>query len=100
MSGDAREDIGQPRLRIDIVEPGRLDQRVEHGRALSAAVGTAEQPCLAAKRHTAQRPLGSVVRDADPAIIEEPGEGTPAPEHRSEEHTSELQSLMRISYAV
>src|SRR3546814_3071926 len=38
------------------------------------------------------------------------GEGTPyfdvesgyagAPEHRSEEHTSELQSLMRISYAV
>src|SRR3546814_10481429 len=25
---------------------------------------------------------------------------TPAPRHRSEEHTSELQSLMRISYAV
>src|SRR3546814_6899714 len=29
------------------------------------------------------------------------GEFTPAdPDHRSEEHTSELQSLMRISYAV
>src|SRR3546814_10827605 len=26
--------------------------------------------------------------------------GVPAPGHRSEEHTSELQSLMRISYAV
>src|SRR3546814_2454435 len=26
--------------------------------------------------------------------------GCPAPAHRSEEHTSELQSLMRISYAV
>src|SRR3546814_2898945 len=26
--------------------------------------------------------------------------GSPAPEPRSEEHTSELQSLMRISYAV
>src|SRR3546814_8382935 len=27
-------------------------------------------------------------------------EKRPVPEHRSEEHTSELQSLMRISYAV
>src|SRR3546814_9234586 len=37
--------------------------------------------------------------DADPARTR----GWPAPElvsHRSEEHTSELQSLMRISYAV
>src|SRR3546814_7039315 len=30
----------------------------------------------------------------------EPGEGLGALEARSEEHTSELQSLMRISYAV
>src|SRR3546814_3459793 len=28
------------------------------------------------------------------------GDGNPEPLHRSEEHTSELQSLMRISYAV
>src|SRR3546814_1585328 len=27
-------------------------------------------------------------------------QGVQAPDHRSEEHTSELQSLMRISYAV
>lgn len=38
MSGDARKDIGQPRLRIDFVKPGRLDQLVEYGRAQSAAV--------------------------------------------------------------
>src|SRR3546814_5874065 len=30
----------------------------------------------------------------------EPKLGEPGPSHRSEEHTSELQSLMRISYAV
>src|SRR3546814_9479234 len=29
-----------------------------------------------------------------------PSDRSPRPDHRSEEHTSELQSLMRISYAV
>ena len=51
MLRDAREGIGQPSLRIDVVEPGGLDQRVEHGGALSAAIGAAEQPCLAPKGH-------------------------------------------------
>src|SRR3546814_7333135 len=39
----------------------------------------------------------------DPGDLTEPGElavGTSLDDNRSEEHTSELQSLMRISYAV
>lgn len=35
--GNARKDSGQPRLRIDIVQPGGLEQRVVDGRALPAA---------------------------------------------------------------
>ena len=67
MLRDAREDIGQPGLRIDVVETGGLDQRVKHGGALSAAIGAAEQPGLAPEGHAAQRPFGRVVREADPA---------------------------------
>jgi len=42
--GDAAEHIGEPGLRIDIVELGGADQRVNRRRAHAAAVGTAEQP--------------------------------------------------------
>lgn len=81
MIGDAGEDIGEPGLRIDIVELGGLDEGVDDGGALAAAIGAAEQPCLAAKRDAAQRALGSVVGEADAAIIEEAGERVPALEH-------------------
>jgi hypothetical protein len=35
---DVGEDIGEPSLRIDIVELGGLDQRVDNGGALAAAL--------------------------------------------------------------
>lgn len=73
--GDARKHVGEPSLRVDGVESGGLDERVEDGGALAAPVRAAEQPRLAAERHAAQRPLGGVVRDADPAIVEEAREG-------------------------
>ena len=44
MVGDADQDVGQPSLRIDIVQFGGDDQTVEHRRPLSAAIGTREQP--------------------------------------------------------
>src|SRR3546814_3752621 len=133
MAGNAGEHVCEPRLRINVVQARGLDQRVEDGGALTAAIGSAEQPGLATERHAAQRPFSRVVRQADAAIIEEVSERAPASQHvvyrlgqivvarelgqlrgepgvklgnerraelRSEEHTSELQSLMRISYAV
>jgi hypothetical protein len=48
---DAGEHVGEPSLRVDVVEPRGLDQRVHHGGALAAAIGAGEQPRLAAERN-------------------------------------------------
>src|SRR3546814_9904008 len=53
-----------------------------------------EHVLLAVERHAAERLAGRQPVEADPGIV---GGDT---RRRSEEHTSELQSLMRISYAV
>jgi hypothetical protein len=42
MIGDPGQDIGQPGLRVDIVQFGSDDQAVDCRGALSAAVGTRE----------------------------------------------------------
>ena len=78
MIGDAGEHVGEPGLRIDVVELGGLDQRVDRRGALAAAIGAGEQPVLAAQGDAAQRALGGVVGQADAAVIEEAGEGGPA----------------------
>ena len=44
MPGDAGQDIGQPGLRIDIVQFGGDDQAVDRRGALSPTIGTREQP--------------------------------------------------------
>jgi hypothetical protein len=51
--GDVGKDVGEPSLRIDTVELCGLDQREHDRRALPAAVGTGEQPCLASERNLA-----------------------------------------------
>ena len=51
--GDARQDIGQPGLRIDVVHLGGDDQAVHGGGPLTAAVGTGEQPRFSAQSNTA-----------------------------------------------
>src|SRR3546814_7699691 len=89
---------------IDAARLKRLPERIEH-RALEFGqfveekdpkvrqadlTGLDLEPAAGQRRH-ARRMVGAAerTRTADP----------PAFEHRSEEHTSELQSLMRISYA-
>ena len=44
MGGDAREDIGEPSLRIDAINFRRDNETVYGGSALAAAVGASEQP--------------------------------------------------------
>lgn len=58
-----------------------LNQRVEDGRALAATIRSAEQPDLPTKRHAAKSAFCRVVREADPAVVEEASEGIPAQEH-------------------
>src|SRR3546814_8180524 len=61
--------------------------------------------CVGVDRPVVRRALESVRQPADEerqrcAETEVPAEADQRRAHRSEEHTSELQSLMRISYAV
>ncbi len=81
MFGDAGQDVGEPGLRIDIVELGRDDQAVHTRRPLAAAIGAAEQTGLAVQGDAAQSAFSRVVRQADPAILKQAGEGWPAGEH-------------------
>src|SRR3546814_4937925 len=73
----ARSHVALVRVRRD---RGRADQRrLADARQPAARISRAGHPDRVAARHHAR---------------------LPAARHRSEEHTSELQSLMRISYAV
>src|SRR4051794_26885655 len=78
---DASEHIGQPCLRIDVVELGRHDQRGHGRRPVSAALGTGEEPRLSPQRKSSKSTLGCIVREADPAIFDEAGKPVPTLEH-------------------
>ena len=54
MVGDAGKDVSEPGLGIDVVETACLDQRISNRRALTAAIGTTEQPRFASEWHTTQ----------------------------------------------
>src|SRR3546814_7579273 len=58
------------------------------------------QPSRGVLRQPTGHRLTSPAADQPPAYVGEPIGCTVPPRSRSEEHTSELQSLMRISYAV
>lgn len=73
MLSDPSEYIGEPSLRVHLVEASSLDQGVEDGSTLAPAIGSAEQPSLPAQRHAAEGTFGSVVREANPAVVEEAG---------------------------
>src|SRR5260370_15343107 len=74
------EHVGEPGLRIDVVELCSLDQRVNGCSAPAAGVGAGEGPVVAADGDAAQRTLGGVVAEAQPAVVEEADQGIPAVE--------------------
>jgi hypothetical protein len=55
------QDIGEPGLRIDVVELGGGDERVEGGCPLAAFVGASEGPVAAPDRDGTQLALGGVL---------------------------------------
>jgi hypothetical protein len=61
MIGQAREDVGEPGLRIDVVELGGGNQAVDGGRPSATLVGTGERSILSSHSDRAQFTLGSVV---------------------------------------
>src|SRR3546814_6272536 len=76
-----------------IVHPARRPE-LPHSRVDDRIAGAASRPCLeiGLARSVADRAPGKAVELLAPVFLAQPW--------RSEEHTSELQSLMRISYAV
>jgi hypothetical protein len=78
--GDARQHVREPGLRIDAVQLAGLDQGVDRRRPLPTAIRAGEGPVAPANGDAAQRPLGRVVAQADPSILEEPGECLPVVE--------------------
>jgi hypothetical protein len=54
------------------------DQRRHSRRPIGSAFGSGEQPRLTSESKTAQRPLGSVVAQTDPSILEEACKAVPA----------------------
>lgn len=76
----AREDIGEPGVWVDVVELGGLDQGVDRSGAVAALVGAGEGPILAAHGNGADLALGRIVRHAYAAVVEEACERHPAGE--------------------
>lgn len=70
-AGDASEHVSEPGQRIDVVELGRHDQRGHDRRPVGPAFGTGKEPRLTSQRKAAQRALGRVVGEADPAVVDE-----------------------------
>ena len=76
--GDAGEHVAQPGLRIEAVELGGLDQRVDGRGALAAGVGAGEQPVLPAEGDGADRPLGGIVVDLQAPVVADSGSAPPS----------------------
>ena len=78
---DAGERIGEPGLRIDVVELRGLDQRGHGRRPVGTTFGAGEEPRLSAKCKSPKSTLGRIIRQADPAVVDKAGEPVPAPQH-------------------
>jgi hypothetical protein len=76
--GDTGEDVGEPGLRVDVVQLACDNQGVQGCGALATPVGAGEEPGFAAKGYPAQGPFCGIVRDADPPVVEEAGKCDPA----------------------
>ena len=79
--GDTGQDVSKPGARVNAVQLCGLDQAIHGGGAFPALVRTRKEPSLPAKCRTAQHALGSVIRQADAPITQEPRESPPALQH-------------------
>ena len=75
---DAREDVGQIRERVDVVQLAGLDQGRNGGPMLGASVGTREQCVLPVERDRADGALDVVVVEFDATVIDEARQALPA----------------------
>ena len=81
VGGDAREDVGEPGLRIDAVHLGCDNQTIHSCGALSASVRSAEQPGFSPQCDAPQTAFSGIVGEADASIFKEQCERAPSLEH-------------------
>ena len=70
--------VGEPGLRIDVVELGGCDQRIDGRRPSAAFVGASKGPILSPHGDGAQLALRGVIRHAEAPVVEEARERTPS----------------------
>lgn len=67
---NAGEHVGKVVPRIEAIELGAFDQRVDRGGTATAGIGAGKQIILAVDGDTAQGPFGGIVVERQPAVIE------------------------------
>ena len=75
VSADAGENVGEPGLRINVVELGGPDERVHVGGPLRPALRSSEHPRFPAKAKPRRARSAALLVKADAAIVEETGKG-------------------------
>ena len=66
---DVGKDIGEPGLRVHVIQPCGHDEGEHDGGTVCAALGTGEEPCLSAASYAAQRSFRGIVRHAGSAVV-------------------------------
>lgn len=95
--GHSREYVGDPCLRIDLVEFGGCDQGADGCPAVSATVGAREERVLAVEGDRADGAFDRAGVETDPAVIEEPAEHVPAGERVADRLRQTASSSLRFS---
>lgn len=71
MIGNAFEHVAQVPKRLDAIELCRSDERVDHGGAVAAAVGSEVEIVLPPDCHGSERALRNVVMRLDASVLNE-----------------------------
>ena len=79
--GDPGQHVGEPGFWIDVVETTGRDQGEHDGGTIRPALGTGEGPVAAPQGDPSQGPFGGIVRQTNPAILQEAGKAIPALQH-------------------
>jgi len=80
MVGDTFEDMVEVEFRIEAVELGGAEQRIDDGGAFATGVRACEEIVLTTERNHAQRPFGGVVVDLQMSIVDVASQRLPARE--------------------